>query len=542
MNERRVVGVVVDAGHGGADPGAVSSGLQEKDFTLEASLYMADRLKELGIPVVLTRDYDENISREERLRRANEAFDGSPNAILISNHINAGGGEGAEVIYALRNNSTLAQSILEEIGSEGQIMRKYYQRRLPEDPSKDYYYIIRETSPMQSLLVEYGFIDNANDRVKLQNDLLNYVEAVVRAIAEYAGVTYVPPSGSSGNFYTVVKGDSLYSIARRFGVSVQALKNANNLTSDTLSVGQVLRIPSNDQDNDINPPSGNVTYTVKKGDSLWSIASRYGISVNALREANNLTSDTLSIGQVLIIPGVSDDNEGNDEMGPSFTYTVVRGDSLWSIANRFGVTVGQLRDANNLTTDTLSVGQVLIIPGVSEDDEEDNGAVFYYTVEKGDSLYSIARRFGVTVQEIIDANNLISNTLSIGQSLIIPGLSAGDDLEDNEGSEIVPTTYTVVSGDSLWSIANRFGVTVNDLKTANNLTSNLLSIGQTLIIPTTGTNNPGSPIYTTYTVKSGDSLWSIANRFGTTVDTIKSLNNLTSNLLSIGQVLQIPNN
>lgn len=97
MNERRVTGVVVDAGHGGADPGAVSSGLQEKDFTLEASLYMYERLQELGIPAVLTRDYDENLSREERLRRANEAFGGSSNAILISNHINAGGGEGQSV-------------------------------------------------------------------------------------------------------------------------------------------------------------------------------------------------------------------------------------------------------------------------------------------------------------------------------------------------------------------------------------------------------------------------------------------------------------
>lgn len=329
MNERIVTGVVVDAGHGGADPGAVSGGLQEKDFTLEASLYMYDRLRELGIPAVLTRDYDENLSRTERLRRANEAFGGSRNAILISNHINAGGGEGAEVIYALRNNSTLAQSILEEIGSEGQIMRKYYQRRLPEDPSKDYYYIIRETAPMQSLLVEYGFIDNANDRVKLQNNLLNYVEAVVRAIAEYAGVPYTPPEGSGNNFYTVVKGDSLWSIARKFGVTVQALRDANNLTSDVLSVGQVLRIPGSNEDNGNVPPSGNVTYNVQRGDSLWSIASRYGISVNDLRQANNLTSDTLSVGQVLIIPGVSDGNEGNNGMGPSTTYTVVRGDTIF---------------------------------------------------------------------------------------------------------------------------------------------------------------------------------------------------------------------
>ena len=79
--------------HGGADPGAVSGGLQEKDFTLDASLYMYERLQQLGIPAVLTRDSDENLSRTERLRRANEAFGGSSNAILISNHINAGGGD-----------------------------------------------------------------------------------------------------------------------------------------------------------------------------------------------------------------------------------------------------------------------------------------------------------------------------------------------------------------------------------------------------------------------------------------------------------------
>ena len=168
--------------------------------------------------------------------------------------------------------------------------------------------------------------------------------------------------------------------------------------------------------------------------------------------------------------------------------------------------------------------------------------MFYYTVERGDSLWSIARRFGVTVQEIRDANDLVSDTLSVGQSLIIPGLSADEDLENDNNNETMPSTYTVQSGDSLWSIANKFGITVNDLKNANGLTSNLLSIGQVLIIPSSSTNNPTNPSYTTYTVQRGDSLWSIANNFGVTVDAIKTLNNLTSNLLSVGQVLQIPNN
>ena len=159
---------------------------------------------------------------------------------------------------------------LENIGDAGQKMRKVYQRRLPEDPSKDYYYIIRETSPMQSLLVEYGFIDNAADQQKLQNDLTKYVEGVVKAIADYGGYTYTPPGmSSSSSTYTVVKGDTLSKIAKQFNTTIQELKKLNNLTSDFLQIGQVLFIP----ETSLTPTYS--TYTVQKGDSLYAISKKY---------------------------------------------------------------------------------------------------------------------------------------------------------------------------------------------------------------------------------------------------------------------------
>ena len=104
--------------------------------------------------------------------------------------------------------------MLENIGKKGQKMRKVYQRRLPENPNLDYYYIIRETNPLESLLVEYGFIDNKNDATKLRNNLNDYVEGVVEAIANYINVPYSKPGESSqvpqGDYYTVQRGDTIF--------------------------------------------------------------------------------------------------------------------------------------------------------------------------------------------------------------------------------------------------------------------------------------------------------------------------------------------
>lgn len=312
-----------------------------------------------------------------------------------------GGGEGAEVIYALRNSDKLASSILNELEKSGQVVRKYYQRRLPSNSSKDYYYIIRETPNNQTLIVEYGFLDNAADAERLKNNYKKYAEAVVRAVTLYGGYKYVPVSGS--NYYVVKKGDSLWSIAREYGLSVAELKALNNLSSNTLHIGDTLLVSS------VNSTDDNISdeyYTVKSGDTLWGIARKYNMSVNDLKSLNNLSSNNLSIGQKLIVSKAS----SND-------YTVVAGDTLWGIARKFNVSVDDLKSLNNLTSNSLSIGMVLKIPPYSNKKNEETNV---YVVKSGDSLWSIARKFNSTVDEIKRLNSLQSNILSIGQRLVVP--------------------------------------------------------------------------------------------------------------------------
>lgn len=120
------------------------------------------------------------------------------------------GGEGAEVIYALRNSDALSQKILNNIAQEGQLIRKNYQRRLPSNPSKDYYYVLRETPNTEAVIVEYGFLDNAKDAAKLKANYKDYAEAVVRAVMDYKTLPYTPPAGSTSEYYIVKAGDTVF--------------------------------------------------------------------------------------------------------------------------------------------------------------------------------------------------------------------------------------------------------------------------------------------------------------------------------------------
>lgn len=462
MNDLKVV---IDAGHGGDDPGASGNGIIEKNLTLEISKYMYDLFRDAGVDVKMTRTSDETVSPTERVNRVLELFGNNSDVIVISNHINAGGGDGAEVVYALRNTSELSDLILNELEKKGQNIRKAYQRRLPSDTSKDYYFIHRNTGVTEPVLVEYGFLDSTGDDVnQLKNNYREYAEAVVNAVLEYKNLA---PSTSS-DYYIVKSGDSLWSIAKKYGITVNDLKSANSLTSNTLSIGQRLKIPT--MSGTTTEPSNYINYTVKAGDSLYSIASKNGLTVQELKSYNNLTSNVLQIGQLLKIPVVSTEEI---PIGNYTEYVVKSGDSLYSIGRQYGYSVKDLVEYNNLDNSILSIGQIIRIPKVSSDLEQKN--YIEYTIKSGDNLYSIGRKYGVTAQELIDYNNLTSNLLSIGQVIKIPTESSNDNTSYIE--------YTVKSGDNLYSIGRQYGYSAQELMNYNSLKSNLLSIGQIIKIP-----------------------------------------------------------
>ena len=282
--------------------------------------------------------------------------------------------------------------------------------------------------------------------------------------------------------YTVKAGDTLYGISNQFGVSVTELARINNVKAENLQIGQVLTIPSTSGTN----PNTMFMYTVEKGDSLYKIASKYNTTVDELIDLNNLKTTNLSVGQVLRIP---ETYTKEDEMTlPSFiSYTVKKGDNLYTIARANNVDVDTIIKDNALTSNTLNIGQILKIrvpEGTSTEIEECFGPdytppedtnVIIYIVKKGDNLYNIAKVYNTSASAIMSLNNLKSANLSIGQQLKIPSTSGGS-------GTTATTIYTVKKGDSLYSIAKIYNTTVNDIKGLNNLKNNLLSVGQILII------------------------------------------------------------
>ncbi|GAB4117081.1 MAG: hypothetical protein Kow00103_13490 [Candidatus Caldatribacteriota bacterium] len=311
--------------------------------------------------------------------------------------------------------------------------------------------------------------------------------------------------------YQVKKGDSLWSIAHLYKVSMQEIFRLNNLEERSiLSIGQIIKIPNYT----LPPPSTNQDYLfhkVKKGETLWSIAQHYHQKIDTLILLNNLANpDSISIGQQLKIPSSSSSIAGEEEKKDKnisevkttqqeenispIVYTVKPGDSLWSISQKYGASTKLIAEINNLNPQSiLRVGQSLEIPatggGIESNEKNPEPTIIDYSVVKGDTLWSISRKFDVKMNLIISTNNLTEiSRLSIGQVLKIPisNLNIAQAEGYNLESKTEDVIYYVKKGDSLWSIARDYNVKLDAIISVNHLSdASKISVGQRLLIPQT---------------------------------------------------------
>mgnify|MGYP001036907595 CR=1 FL=1 len=307
--------------------------------------------------------------------------------------------------------------------------------------------------------------------------------------------TLQPTCPPGGILYTVRAGDSLFSIANRFGISVECLRRFNpQVVGDQIFPGQVLCVPPASACATPPPqqcPPGGILYTVQAGDSLFSIANRFGIPLDCLRRFNpQVVGDQIFPGQVLCIPPASACVPQPQCPPGGILYTVRAGDTMFSIANRFGISVECLRRFNpQVVGDQIFPGQVLCIPPASACVPTPvpcpPGGILY-TVRAGDTMFNIANRFGIPLDCLIRFNPQIPNPNLIfpGQVLCVPPASAcvgGPQPQCPPGG----FQYTVRAGDTMFNIANRFGIPLNCLIRFNPQipNPNQINPGQVICVP-----------------------------------------------------------
>lgn len=330
------------------------------------------------------------------------------------------------------------------------------------------------------------------------------------------------------------------------------------------------------------------TYTVKSGDSVWGISNSFGISMLQLIEWNNIKNNFIYPGQKLTIKGgqttgSSTNNSGNNtnSSGNSNTsvgtgqtsgikYTVKSGDSVWKIANDHGISMNQLIEWNNIKNNFVYPGQQLIVSnggsssstttntGNASSSSNNAGSTAAsgtkYTVKSGDSVWSVSNKYGISMNQLIQWNNIKNNFIYPGQQLIVKGGSAAT--STNTSSTTAATTpstpntsnttstastgdtiYTVKAGESVWGVANKHNITMDQLIQWNNIKNNFIYPGQQVIVKKGTTQSAPTTGQKTYTVKAGESVWGVADSHGITMNQLIEWNNIKNNFIYPGQQL-----
>jgi N-acetylmuramoyl-L-alanine amidase len=544
----RDVIIAIDAGHGGEDPGALGKFSYEKDVTLQIAKRLKKRINQqpgMRSFLIRTGDYYVNLNKRSEL-----AFKGKAD-FLVSIHADGftssqPSGASVWILSDRRANSEMGRRMerhevhSELLGGKGESS---------------------ETASSVPFLNKVFFDMSKSNSMKVGSDVGHLV------VKELKKITKLHKKQPVGASLAVLKSPYIPSILVEAGFITnhreeRLLNQAEYQTKVANSVFKGIYRhfrESPPHDSLFAQKKRAIKHTVRSGESLSILASRYSVSRSELKKYNRLKSNGLRIGQVLKIPSnyqlvvKRDPTQVVPTTTPILTkvkiHNVKSGESLSVIADRYGSTTSELKKYNNLRSTSLAIGQKIKIPqqGVIQ---TARAKPTIHKVRAGESLSVIAKRYGNTISELKKYNKLRATSLMIGQKIKIP--SNRYQMTKTPISVPIkattPKVYKVKRGESLSVIAKRYAKTTSELKSYNKLRSTSLLIGQKIKIPSddyefaksTAKVFVKTAIPKLHKVKSGESLSVIAKRYGKTTSELKSYNKLRSTSLSIGQKIKIP--
>ena len=360
------------------------------------------------------------------------------------------------------------------------------------------YHKIRRGESLGLIATQYGVSIAA---IKEWNDLYDNKIIAGKKLKIYTDENYAPTSNDyaskntkgSLNYYKVRKGDTISEIAERYHISVAELKNWNRLRSNKIIAGQNLKIYSSGNtpsyvestpDND-----ANVNYhKIKKGETLGEIAEFYKVSASNIRDWNGIAGDNIIAGKTLKIysdvsPRTNTENTDlrNELTREAVNHTIQPGETIIAISTLYDVSVDDIKKWNNLSSSKIIAGKTLVVyPNghnkkvITVSNDKSDGDFIYHKVKRGETLSSIAEDYKVSISSLQGWNNISDNKIIAGEDLKI-GKSSGSN------SQLSKDGYHIVEkGESLYSIAKQYNTSVQKLKSLNNLSSSRIVIGQKL--------------------------------------------------------------
>ena len=562
-SSERIV-IAIDPGHGGQDPGAIGkNGLREKQVTIAIATKLRDLLNRDGnFKAVMTRerDYFISVGGRSEIARGKDAqllvsihADAAPNRsakgasvwVLSNRRANSEmgrwledhekqsellGGAG-EVLSGNNNDRYLSQTVLDlqfghsqRVGYDvaSRVLREMgrispLHKRRPEHASLG----VLRSPDIPSLLVETGFISNPTEERLLgsSSHQTKVATAIYHGIRSYyrdhpaarSTPAPQPPARSS-------------SVSQPEPVRSSASSSASS-KAPVVDIDQPGPIVEKAPVKTSSGAAKAQVHVVKRGETLTRIAEQYDTDVATLKRLNRMKSGELLVGQKLKLPSAASSSSAEvtesrprppvvDQPEPvvesraaasaTSVHTVMRGETLLRIAEKYDTTLAELRSLNNLKRDQVNVGQKLKVPSgkaasapVSSKSAADSskapsrGKLEVYQVQRGDTLGKIAARYAVSMETIKFANQMHNNQVQVGQKLKIPLDGAAPKESDQDSGKASskskesarPSHHKVKAGETLSGIADRYGVGLSQLRKYNHLKSDQVNVGQSLKIP-----------------------------------------------------------